>query len=202
MNSFFDKIYCYGLNDEIEREKSCIKQFKEAGIDVTLYDAVDNRGEGFNDLGVRLPHIGINRTLVDILERSIDEGLENVLIFQNDVILSGDATNVFNENIKYLPEDWDFLSLGCFNYFPPHILKGRINKSKAIVMDHAISVSSKSFKIYIDELKKESCPSDMAICNLIKNKNLKAFSFVPYIAHQGEFFSSSTLRIEKPKECD
>jgi hypothetical protein len=202
VNSFFDKIYCYSLEDEGDRVESSKIQFKKNNLDVEFFNAVDNRGHGLNENGIMFPHIGVNRTVSLILDLCIEKNLSNVLMFQNDVILIDDFTSVFNENIKYLPDDWDFLSLGCFNYFPPQKINGRISKTKAIVMDHAVAINSKAFKIYNDKLKKEDAESDMSICSLIKSMKLNAYSFVPYIATQGEFYSSTTCRVEKTKECD
>jgi hypothetical protein len=202
VNRFFDKIFCYGLKDQEDRRNSCLAQFKRHGLDVCMVEAVDMRTIGKNSSGVAHPHIGINRTLVNIIGKCIEENLSNVLILQDDVIFNDDLISVFNENVSNIPEDWNFISLGCDNYYSTKKINGRIHKTRAIVMDHAIGINKSVFVDYIEKLKKEDAESDMSICKLIKDNSLNAYSFVPYVATQGAFYSSYTRRMESEKLCD
>ena len=202
INRYFDKIYCYSLFDAIERRESIERQAKEKGIVYSLVDAVDLRKKGDNDNGVAWCHIGINRTLVAIIDDAIKNNYKSIVVFQDDVILSDDFNQVIEENIKNVPDDWDFISLGCFNYFPPQKIIGRVHKTKAVVMDHAICINSKVFEDYKELLKKEIAESDMSICRMGIENKVNIYSIVPYIAKQGEFYSSYTGRVEKEKECD
>lgn len=146
LNDFFDKIYV--INLERSKERRVLIEQRLDGLEFQFHKAVDAKELDLNELqenglyhsqicrilkkrrGVRAVDMPLQRIACalshkSVIERAKKEGLDRVLILEDDVDLvaskSGSLASAFSE----LPSNWDFLYLGHFgaNSNPSKLLK-------------------------------------------------------------------------------
>jgi GR25 family glycosyltransferase involved in LPS biosynthesis len=118
LNEFFDKIYCINLDSRTDKWEECENIFEKKGLIVERVSALQPQPSGLGH--VKDAEKSLKETHKSIIERVKEDGLKNVLIFEDDVefcdLLSdytGQPMDVrFENSIKFLPEEWDVLYLG------------------------------------------------------------------------------------------
>ena len=126
LNNYFDKIICINLDRRPDRWKEAQEQFKNAGITVERFSAVDGNprrwahvndaieGKSINDIksesfnGVA----GCIASHTDIWKQARKAGWKNVLIIEDDCDFIHELQERFNERINEVPQDWDLLYFG------------------------------------------------------------------------------------------
>jgi hypothetical protein len=151
---FFDAIYCINLDDATERWRSVSAQFERAGIAgrVRRFPAIatpDNL------------HVGCALSHRAIVEEAQRIGLKNVLVFEDDVMLTGDALTHLATALRELDgRDWDLLYLGACRWertFP--LVDGCTSLTHAgpVTCTHAIAYRDTCFGRILEEV-----PADVA----------------------------------------
>lgn len=116
----FDKAYCIVLNENWNEKQ---KEFKKINIDVEKFDAItpDNlqNNQYKNTYTYKHNKLTLNNyasfeTHLAIIKKAKKEKLKNVLIFEEDVYFTKNASLILNNALKELPEDWDMISLGAW----------------------------------------------------------------------------------------
>jgi len=103
----FDAIYCINLDDDTDRWRDVSGQFKRVGIAgrVRRFSAVATPSN---------LHLGCAMSHRSIVQEAQLQGLKNVLVFEDDVILTVDALSHLEAAVKELDgRDWDLLYLGA-----------------------------------------------------------------------------------------
>ena len=102
----FDRVYCINMDKRPDRWKQAQIEFKKIGIenDVIRWSGVENTN---GNLGCTLSH----KTLI---EHCKSEGLNNVLIFEDDVLFVEDDMGKLEEAFVELKElgNWDLFYIG------------------------------------------------------------------------------------------
>lgn len=106
IKNFFDGIFCINLKERTDRWEQAQKEFDKLNIkdSVTHFPALklDNGA-----LGCRESHLSIIR-------KAKDNGLKNVLIFEDDVLVIDDNIKHLNTTITDLKDvEWDLFYLGA-----------------------------------------------------------------------------------------
>ncbi len=104
---FFDAIYCINLDHETGRWESVLRQCKAIGIDhrIRRFPAFDT--PTFPGIGRALSHRAI-------VAEAAWQGLDNVLVLEDDVIFSCRVADVLAKTVAELRErNWGVLSLGA-----------------------------------------------------------------------------------------
>ena len=115
----FDKAFCINLDNKPENWTSAQNEFKKINIDVERFSAIENPTKteynkvySFkNDILTKNNYASFQSHL-SIIKLAKQQGLKNVLIFEDDVFFTKNAKQIFNSAINELPNNWDFLSLG------------------------------------------------------------------------------------------
>ncbi len=133
---FFDAIYCINLDQETGRWESVMDQCKTLGIDnrIRRFAAIDTPTSS-----------GIGRTLSHraVVAEAKWQGLNNVLVLEDDVIFSRRIADVLAQGLAELRErEWRLLSLGgsCEDRaFPGASGDGVLERARRSMSLHAVA---------------------------------------------------------------
>ena len=209
INELFNKVYIYGLESETDRKQSCLGQCEKHGFEAESIKSIDYRGYDKNEFGLIGAYQGINRTLINIIDDAVESNYEKILIFQDDFILDDDFESELVEAFNIIGEHWDLIYCGCVTISRTYKIKGseRLKRCFNAILDHAICVNKSLFEPFRNELMKMERTSDYCLQVILKDSmankqdGFKYYCFDKGIAHQGEFKSSATNKIEKKKTC-
>jgi hypothetical protein len=203
LNNFFDKIYCINLESREDRWESCLKQLSMKKIEnVEKITPVDVRGE--KPIGVnRFGEWSLIKTHINIIQKSIDCGLDKILILEDDFEIC-DFHPEYNkkpfeerlfDGLENLPSDWDMLFLGnstiTQNY--KHV-NGEIYKLGFSHCAHAVGINKNIFDIILKSLQTADEPVDIMYSRLMKDYNI--YGFKPNLVSQISSYSNLTMRNE------
>lgn len=133
VDSAFDEVFILNLDRDTERMKRTAKILNSHGVAFTRFPAVDGTDPAFDDEwkayveeGPQLPkerHSGERliesrgawgylKSMQKLLEHAKTEGLQRILLFDDDIMLHKEFTARFAEAWSKLPHDWKVVYLG------------------------------------------------------------------------------------------
>ncbi len=196
MLPLFSKTYLINLAHRTDRLERVLPRLSVQGFSVNLFPAIKpDTVNGFPSIGL----YGCFLSHRAIIKRSIQEDLDTVLIFEDDVILRDDTSNKLKLIQKELSGvEWDILFLGCYvgsiNYYTP--ITQHLNLVSHCSETHAYVVSRKGM-LFLDHwfnklLEREFKPSHDAFIGGLQ-EGVKLVSN-PILAVQDNSFSNCTDR--------
>lgn len=108
MNNFFDyfdAIYCINLKQYVDRKKRSIEEFEKYDLNskVKWFDAIENV---YGRAGCNLSHCGV-------IKQALEDGCNNVLIFEDDFEFLSYEEEYFVNQLNFLKNnDWSMFYLG------------------------------------------------------------------------------------------
>lgn len=111
LNNYFDKIYCINLDSRTDRWKKCSEQFEKMDLSVERFSAID-KNNIYNPTQLSDGQYACALSHLGVMQMAKAQNLNNILIFEDDVVLSNNISEVFEKNIKSVPDDWIMLYLG------------------------------------------------------------------------------------------
>lgn len=135
---FFDAIYCINLDSATDRWESVSARFERAGIAprVRRFPAIPTPAN--HQVGCALSHRAV-------VEEASRQGLRNVLVFEDDVILTRDALPVLDRALRELQgREWTLLYLGACRWehrFPLVDGCASLEQAGPVTTAHAIAYS-------------------------------------------------------------
>lgn len=100
--------FCINLDRRFDRWVGIQKRFADQNLDIHRWSAVDAKEYGFaNYTGATCSHMSL------LYFCKLAE-IDNALVFEDDVVLCNNFNSTLEKILKYLPLDWDALSLHCF----------------------------------------------------------------------------------------
>lgn len=149
INDYFDKVYVLSLRRSHDRHKTLKNTLN--GLDYEIHWGVDAKELKFEELvekevyhpyitkllkkkkgekvkNMSLPQIACSMSHGNILKDVIDNGYDNALILEDDIIIEGKDVEHLKYSLDELPENWDLLYLGHHgaNSNPSKLLKVQI----------------------------------------------------------------------------
>jgi len=118
INNFFEKIYVINLKKDDNKRKNISDQFNKYNINFEFFEGIYGKESDYvNELKKNIKklnygELGLLLTYKNIFNDAINKGYNNILIFEDDVILHNDFNNLFSEKIQSIPDDWAILRLG------------------------------------------------------------------------------------------
>jgi GR25 family glycosyltransferase involved in LPS biosynthesis len=108
---FFSKIYCINLDERKDKWIKVQKEFKKYNIIPERVSGIKYKG---NEFDIRFKGaVGLSLTILNIIKNAKKEKLDNVLIFEDDVIFKKrDILNILKKAISELPKNWEIFTLG------------------------------------------------------------------------------------------
>ncbi len=180
---YFDKIYCINLDRRPDRYEFAKKEFEKFGIEnVERFSAIDGNLIT-NNTNLLKGELGILETHISLIKKCIEEGLNNVLIMEDDVVFTNKLNNL-DEYMLSVPSDWDFIYFGGNHKYgnPPEKINEKVIKLNFTVAIHCIAIKNTMFETILNVLEMKKKQVDGYYGDLQKIFN--AYSFYPNIANQ------------------
>lgn len=112
--NFFDAAYVINLDRDTDKLARVMSRFSTQGIEPTRFSGIipdDPPDSGPENL--KSGHHGCGMSHQRIIETAFDDGCENVLVFEDDVILRDDTAQIMRSVVAQLQNlPWDILYLG------------------------------------------------------------------------------------------
>ena len=211
INIYFDKIYCLNLDRRQDRWKKASEQFNRFNINVERWSAIDGdsldnklldyynpdglKGEEASILGIpeNKNAIGCLLSHLEIIKNAKEKGHRNILIFEDDVILS----NNFLEEVKQIEKlDWKLLYLGASQFLWNNIeIKDGHYNCKKTLGTFAYAIDSSIYDDLINIFEKGSQSVDNLLSIIQSKYKNGCFTIYPNIVISN--VENSDIRYEK-----
>jgi GR25 family glycosyltransferase involved in LPS biosynthesis len=229
VNDYFDKVFLFSLKRRTDRRAQAIKKLQAVGIKFTVIDAVDAHNSpalkaehqayleypiidarsAFYDKKYKiksLEHIGalgLLKTWEVVLKNALHKQLKNILIFEDDVILSTNFQKQFETFIEAIgSQKWQALLLGATQRYwsqpeylsmvenKPYYLPKRTHGTLAIAINQAV------FEELLGQVQNFNSPIDAEPLHFIYEKYFEqCFVAYPHLCIQ----DVSSSDIHKPR---
>ena len=103
LDNYFDKIYVINLDKRSDRWSKVVENFKK--INLSNY-------ERFSAIESPNGWEGCKASHLSIIKKAKDNGYDNVLVFEDDFILTDNFNEIINTVLEQIPSDWDMLYFG------------------------------------------------------------------------------------------
>ena len=209
LNDFFSKIYCINLDRRPDKYELCLPEFKKLNLEVNRVSGVDGRTVTTPSPRWAPGCYGLVLTNIKILTEAIENKFDSILILEDDVMFHENFYEIFNERIKFLPDDWDILYLGGNNIFRSgtftlvtgdknfvptqnnyRSLNYELAKTTLTFTTHAVGINSKYFDKLMERIGTNSTePIDNIYVTGQQDGTCNAYTFLPSLALQRPNFS-------------
>jgi GR25 family glycosyltransferase involved in LPS biosynthesis len=196
INSYFDKIVYINSKNRIDRFKNMIKRLAQLKIEAERFEAVlggrlDHQKLNFGDKPLKsLNHgeIGCFISHTTIYQLARDNKWDKVLILEDDAKFCDNFHSEFEAAIKQVPDDWDMIYLGQWNYDTITNAKTESGKTAALKskvgekvwkadrcwLTHAYAVRGKALEFLINNTKVLYSSFDNVLADIQKDLNVYA----------------------------
>jgi hypothetical protein len=189
LNKYFDKIYVINLDRRPDRYESFKKELSKYGIEnVERFSAIDGTTIMQNNINLLAGEIGVLESHLEIIKKCKEEGLNNVLIMEDDVCFSDEILKL-DEYMSAVPKDWEFLYFGGNHVYgsPPELINDKIIKLNYTVALQCVAIHNSMFEVIEAILPKMKKQVDAYYADL--HNTFNAYGFYPNMAKQTAGFS-------------
>ena len=189
LTKYFDKIYVINLDKRSDRLSDFHEEIKNFDIyGVERFSAIDGVIHHNEDSKILTGEIGILMSHLEIIKNAHAEGLNNILILEDDVIFT-DEINKLDEYMDEVPKNWDFIYFGGNHVYgeKPIKISDRILKLNGTVALQCVALNKSLFEtllILLPQMKKQV---DAYYADLHDVYN--AYGFFPNMAKQKAGYS-------------
>jgi len=154
LRKYYDRVYCINLDSRPDKWEHCEEEFEKWGLTgIERYPGLVGKDLDVTSKELNPGEIGILMTHIEIIKQAKEDGLDNIMIMEDDVYFSEDILRI-EDYINQVPEDW------CFMYFGgmqlggkmPEMITPDIMKINQTLMIHCIAISSRMFDWILYEL--------------------------------------------------
>jgi len=193
-NSHFDKVVCVNLVNRPDKKEQMIKRFKQYGINVEWFNAVEYgfareivtslnpNFSGFPRFNTKHPNeFGAAMSHYTVIKTALEQGVKKLFVFEDDAMFRKGFLLEFDKAMKTIPEDWDMFNLYSFMY---KILPENIRISRRWIKSFnswslmSYAINEKAMKMYISEMDKHFRIADLTSFEM-QNTELNIYSVVP-----------------------
>jgi len=189
-----DKIYCINLKSRKDRKEKMLFQFEKLKLNVQwikgekiYFTLRKNKHKKYN-FSLK-GQLGCLKSHLKIINDAIKNNYENIIIFEDDVIICDDFVERLNNIEKYIPKDWDVIHLAgnCYHHYEKHQpysekINKYIMKNNQVYGTFALLINKKIFKILKNLYKKKKYNTDNIHVEEIQ-KNYNSYSVLPFMCH-------------------
>jgi len=201
INDYFDKVYCINLDKRTDRWAQAQTEFKKLGIenDVIRWTGVEHPN---GNLGCTLSHL-------NLIKKCKEEGLNNVLIFEDDVLFVETDIKLLEKAFKDLKSigKWDLFYIGvtmCPRSGRFIRITDRILKTNFAFTTHAYAANAQAFDPMIEAWNRSISGGynivDTVLDNHIVKKRGQSFVMDPIYAIQQPGLSNITNIVSETYE--
>ena len=185
---YFDKTYVINLDKRMDRLETFQKEMKKYSIHgVERFSAIDGNLIEYNG-PLLAGEIGILMSHFEIIKKSKEENLNNILILEDDVFFSDEILKL-DEYMSLIPKDWDFIYFGGNHVYgtPPVKINEKVLKLNFTVALQCVAINKQMFDVILSILPKMGKQVDGYYANL--HNTFNAYGFTPIMAKQMLGFS-------------
>lgn len=199
------KCYAIFCSQTSWKKEAVSRRFVEAGIEVEWVQGIHGATAG---ISTQLPYwdnpkyyipVGkLGTTISKLLTWTIcvERGEEELIIFEDDVVLCPSFKKEFETSYKALPPDWQVVHLGhcCTEGLPSTQINDRVWEIQQPLCCHAVLWKRAALIYTLDYFRRVSfgSPSDITLARLIYPK-LRSYSLVPPLAFQEDKVGEAQL---------
>lgn len=183
-----NKIYLINLPHRIDRLKIAKKQFEQAGIEYTVFPAIDAKRMGIRGMNIENQGlIGCYLSHFFILQEAVINKYERIAIFEDDIIFVPDFKSKFENAFAQVPAKWELLYLGYYERLGRNGFKIQIEENVVIPKDtwgtHGFMIQNDGIKKMWEKLKTIKTHIDVQISQDIV-PSLYTYCIYPALCHQ------------------
>ena len=208
---FIDKIYIINLDERTDRYKNCLSQINNYNIEnFERFSAIKPNFEEINPIIYNnystylskdkkkyiIGATGCKFSHRDIIKDALNKNYENILIFEDDFLITKNFINNLNDYIKKMKNiKWDMLYLGGNNKSQPiknYCIKTNINniyKCKNVKCTHAYIINKRLFNKILKDLETFDEEIDNYYYKCIQ-PNYNTYIYDPILVKQFNFESN------------
>jgi len=155
----FDRVVVISLPPRTDRRERLLANLTECGLaqenDITWFDAVDGSQAEIPDWWKSGPGAwGCRFSQLEVIEQAQRDGLENVLIIEDDAVFHPRAGEWLDSTMPLLPDDWGQFFLGGQHLAPPiKTDEPKIVKGRSITRTHAYAVHRRAYQVITDHVR-------------------------------------------------
>ena len=185
VNQFKNK-FCINLDHRKDKWEQCQEEFKKHNIlDVNRFSAIygnpDNLPHNMQQEPI-LTNIGVTLSHLRILEYAEKNKLDNVLIFEDDIVFVDDFNQKFDSYFSEIPNDWDMIYFSGTNVGGLESVTENIWRTFGTLTAHSYIIKNSVFRLFIDKFKKLENVGDFTFAE--NHQYIKAYIYLPHITYQ------------------
>lgn len=198
LNKYFDQTFLINLDKRTDRFESAKIECDRIGLPFLRVSAIDGSVKNFNLIDVSHAEerkilysngaAGLNLTVKKILEYSLDENYESVLILEDDVMFHTNFISLVSQWFNEIPHDWELIYFSTRHMKPFEIVTNNIVRISCGMHTHCWAIHRNIFRKCIYFLNKMDAPLDMILARDIQTQG-KSYGFTMNLAHQKEGYS-------------
>lgn len=167
LNNIFEKYYVINIDQNSEKIQRTRKELE--GVHYERFPAVtsfDSALIGNQRLYVKNVELCITLSHLEIIREAKRQSLNNVVIFEDDILFDNDFAIYDLDLIKRFigTHDWTMFYLGGAHVKTPDLVDIGISRVTTTLATHAYAVNGRYFEIVIDQIEKNKLRMPLDIC--------------------------------------
>jgi glycosyl transferase family 25 len=152
ISRFFPRTICVNLDRRPDRWRRVRARFERAGIGpVERFAAVDGERVGVPDVWEGREGVyGCLRSHVEVVAAARLDGLDSLLVFEDDVEFADDLGPRFARAFAQVPDDWNILYLGGTHRVPPSPVGDSVARVSRTLSTYAYAIHARAFESLIE----------------------------------------------------
>lgn len=196
LNQFFQHIFAINLPRCPERRAHCERIFKLCGWQVEFVEGFDSGNYPDDGQGMHDGAYGACISHMKVIGMAIERGLDNYLVFEDDILVDKQIEKLLPEYLPHVPTDWDFLYLGWLPWCGHDHFPGRFaDRVWGMNGAHAIGVRNTVYHRWLAKMATLTHHCDTAAAMLAgrmlhpQDGDAKAYCLTRNLITQGGFGS-------------
>lgn len=187
INNVVDKAYCINLAHREDRWARVSEQFEKNNIAVERFEAFN--GNEFNDFPlIRRGEAGCLKSHLDVMSDALSNDYDCIAVFEDDVFFVDNFENLFDYIYDQVPDDWQFLYLGCNSYTGTfQYVSNNVKKIQKTYSAHAFMIKSIAMELVLNTAILGEKPIDVYYGDV--QEMVPAYATIPTLAGQTPDFS-------------
>jgi len=193
-----DKTYVINLERSYDRREHINKELKRFNINYSIFNAIDGNTldepkidlMNIDEFNINKYELGLVKTFKLVINDAIENNYENIIVFEDDILLESEFNEKFEKYFKQLPPDWFIcqFSVAIFrgpatSTDSPHryvaeYINNNIARIERSYGTFALLINKRSFNYILECINDENQPLDVLLINL-QEKHKKSFCFYP-----------------------
>jgi GR25 family glycosyltransferase involved in LPS biosynthesis len=189
LDELYDKIFVINLDRRADRMLEISKALDRIGVkNFERVSAVD--GKAMNKKFPIAPgHVGCVLSHMKVLNLAKERGYKNYIVFEDDAEFHPDFVSLFDEKIKFVPENWDCVFFGGSHVGGFDRLNEHVIKMHGSYTTHAMIINNSLYEKLTGVWGDQSFRSEVDVAMARLHKDNNCYSFNPPLVFQKAGYS-------------